>query len=283
MVKKQTLIVALGGRGRTGNQRQQPGVSLDLDRLCRTGGDPGVRTSCQTLTDAPNPRVRVLERPPYPSPNPPTYRSMEPSNPTDSLWSRWEPPCIIHGTGPCPYPVMQWQLVSSSPGKGGGEEEVTRGEEEVTGEEEDDDVVMVTVVDKDDEPVEVITVPESTPPRSLYKQMARIRIGPRGRPTETLAPREGAREASPDSLEAGSAAWPLSPPSHLSGPATTTPPPPSSGNSSITPPPQDPTAASEQPPLQSPNRDRILRRFTHLMKPSCPSHRLGAWDLHHRP
>jgi hypothetical protein len=75
--------------------------------------------------------------------------------------------------GSCPYPVTQWQPVSSSPGKGGGEEEVTGEEEEVT-EEKEDDVVIVAVVDKDDEPVEVIPVSESPPPRSPYKQTTRI-------------------------------------------------------------------------------------------------------------
>jgi hypothetical protein len=41
-------------------------------------------------------------------------------------------------------------------------------------EEEEDDVVIVAVIDKDDEPVKVISVPESTPPRSPYKQTTRI-------------------------------------------------------------------------------------------------------------
>jgi hypothetical protein len=132
--------------------------------------------------------------------------------------------------GSCPYPVTQWQPVSSSPGKGGGEEEVTGVEEEVVVEEEEDDVVVIAVEDKDDEPVEIIPVPKSTPPRSPYKQTTRIQINPRGRPTETLAPREGAREAGPDSPEAGSTVWPPLPPLPPSGPATTTPPPSSSGD-----------------------------------------------------
>jgi hypothetical protein len=129
---------------------------------------------------------------------------MEPLDLTDSLWSQREPPCVIHDTGPCPYPVTQWQPISSSLGKGGGEE--VTGEEEVI-EEEEDDVVVIAVIDKDDELVEVILVPESTPPRSSYKQTTQIRIDPRGQPTGTLAPREGAREAGPDSPEAGSAVW----------------------------------------------------------------------------
>jgi hypothetical protein len=171
---------------------------------------------------------------------------MEPSDPADSPWSHQEPPCIIHGTGMCPYPVTQWQPVSSSSGKGGGEE-VDREEEEVIKEEED--VVIIVVVDKDDEPIEVISVPESTPPRSMYKQMARIWIDPRGRPTGTLAPREGAREAGSNSPEVRSVVWPPPPPPPPSGPATTMPPPPSSGDSSTALPPQDPAVASEQPPL----------------------------------
>jgi hypothetical protein len=104
--------------------------------------------------------------------------------------------------------------------------------------------------EEDDEPVEVIPVAESTPPRSPYKQMAQIQIGPRGQPTETLAPRAGAGQTGPT----GSAVWPPPPPTPPSGPVTTTPPPPSSGDSSTAPPPQDPTAAGKQPPLRSPHR-----------------------------
>jgi hypothetical protein len=113
---------------------------------------------------------------------------MESSDPAASPWGHQELPCVIHGMGPCPYPVAQWQPVFSSPGDGEGEEEVVEEEEdEAAGEE--DDVVVIAVIDKDDEPVKVIPVPESTPPRSSHKQTARIRIGPRGRPTGTLAPR----------------------------------------------------------------------------------------------
>jgi hypothetical protein len=119
---------------------------------------------------------------------------MEPSDPAASPWGRWEPPCAVHGTGPCPYPVAQWQPVFSSPGEGEGEEEVIEEEEDEAAEEEEDDVVVVAVIDKDDEPVEIIPVPESMPSRSPYKQTVRIRISPRGRPTGTLAPRNGARE-----------------------------------------------------------------------------------------
>jgi hypothetical protein len=51
--------------------------------------------------------------------------------------------------------------MSSSLGEGEGEESVI---------EEQDDVVIVAVVDKDDGPVEVISVLESTPPRPSFKQ-----------------------------------------------------------------------------------------------------------------
>jgi hypothetical protein len=141
---------------------------------------------------------------------------VEPSDLAASPWSRREPPCVIHGTGPCPYPVAQWQLVSLSLGEGEGEEE-----DEAT-EEEEDDVVVVAVIDKDDESVEVISVPESTSPRSPYNQTVRIRTGPWGRPTETLAPRDGARKASPISYQTGPDVWPPPPPPLPSGPVTTT-------------------------------------------------------------
>jgi hypothetical protein len=59
---------------------------------------------------------------------------------------------------PCLYPVAQSQLVFTSPGEGEGG----------VVEEEEDDVVVVAVVDKNDELVEVIPVPESTPPRPVY-------------------------------------------------------------------------------------------------------------------
>jgi hypothetical protein len=93
-----------GRRGRR-HQQQQPRVTLDLDRLHQTGGDPGAGSSRQPLTDAPNPRVRVLERPPSPSHDPLAYRPMKPSDPAASPWGRREPPCTVHGRGPCPYPV----------------------------------------------------------------------------------------------------------------------------------------------------------------------------------
>jgi hypothetical protein len=65
---------------------------------------------------------------------------MEPSDQVDSPWRRREPPCAIHGMGPCPYLVAQRQLMFSSPGEGEGEG---------VAKEEEDDVAMVTVVDKD--------------------------------------------------------------------------------------------------------------------------------------
>jgi hypothetical protein len=69
--------------------------------------------------------------------------------------------------------------VFSSPGDGEGEEEVIEEEDnEVVREEEEDDVVVVAVIDKDDEPVEVIPVPESTPPRSSYNPTTWIWISP---------------------------------------------------------------------------------------------------------
>jgi hypothetical protein len=41
---------------------------------------PRAGTSSQAPARTPNPRLRVLERPPSPSPNPPPYWSMEPSD-----------------------------------------------------------------------------------------------------------------------------------------------------------------------------------------------------------
>jgi hypothetical protein len=263
-------------RGRW-HQQQQLGVTLDLDRLHRTGGDPGAGSLRQPPINSPNPRARVLERTPSPSPDPPTYKPMEPSDPAASLWGHREPPCVVHGigTGPCPYLIAQWQPMFSSSGKGKGEEVVEEEEDEANEEEEeeeeeeedDDDVVVIAVIDKDDEPVEVIPVLKSTPPRSSYKQTTQIQIGPRGLPIKTLAPRVGAREAGPT----GSTVWPLPPPPPPSEPFTTTPPPPSISDSSIAPPSQDPTVGGKQPPLWSPIRGRILRLFAHLMKLSRPS------------
>jgi hypothetical protein len=79
---------------------------------------------------------------------------MEPSDLADPLWGLWETPCAIHGMGPCPYSVKQRQPVLSSPGMREGEEEVI----------DEDNVVEVAIaeVEDDDEPVEVILVPDST-------------------------------------------------------------------------------------------------------------------------
>jgi hypothetical protein len=154
-----------------------PEVALNLDRLRQTGGDPGVGTSSQAPRRTPNPRVRVLERPPSPSPDPPAYWPMEPSDPATPLRGLREPPCIIHGWGPCPYPVVmrQTELSSPSPIEGGEEVTIAKGEEE-------------------EDPVEVILVLNS-PLRLTPTRMARIQVGTQGRPTRILAPRSRASEA----------------------------------------------------------------------------------------
>jgi hypothetical protein len=93
-------------RGRQGvpAHRQEPGVTLDLEQLHQTGGDPGAGPSRQALADAPNLRVRVLERPPSPFLDPAT-----------SSRSHRETPCALHGWGSCPYPVASRRLNLSSP------------------------------------------------------------------------------------------------------------------------------------------------------------------------
>jgi hypothetical protein len=96
-------------------------------------------------------------------------------------------------------------LSAPSPREGGEE-----GEEGVSVTEGGDEVTIV-LKDNNDEPVEVIPVPES-PTRLAYKQTARIRIGPRGRPTGTLALQISARVAGWDSTETKSAVWPPPPP-----------------------------------------------------------------------
>jgi hypothetical protein len=116
-------------RGQRGARirRPVPGATLDLDRLRRTGRDPGVGTSHQAPDRIPNPRARVLHRPSSPSPNPLAYWPMKPSDPAISLRGHREPPCAIHGSGPCPYPVaLRLVLSSPSPREGGeqGEEGV---------------------------------------------------------------------------------------------------------------------------------------------------------------
>jgi hypothetical protein len=206
-----------------------------------------------------------MQRSPSPSPEPPAYRPMEPSDPADSPWGHWETPCAIHGMGPCPYPVAQRQPVLSSPGMREGEEGVT-----------DEDVVVEVIVaeeEDDDEPIEVIPVPDSTPPRSAYKQTVRIRIGPWGRPTETLALRTGAGEAGRISPEIGSEVW-LPPPPPPPGRAVRneqSPPPPPTVAMTPPPPPPPPPLQQEHitpPPLLSHVGGRILCRFVHLANPS---------------
>jgi hypothetical protein len=98
--------------------RQEPGTTRDLEWLHRTRGDPGVRSSCRALVDAANPRFRVLEMPPSPSPDPQAYRPMKLLDPTTSLRRHWEPPCAIHGWGPCPYPWGFYHRDRESEGKG---------------------------------------------------------------------------------------------------------------------------------------------------------------------
>jgi hypothetical protein len=61
------------GRGRTGHHRPEPEVTLDLDRLRQTGGDPRARPSRQASEQIPNRRIRVMQWPLSPSPSPPAY------------------------------------------------------------------------------------------------------------------------------------------------------------------------------------------------------------------
>jgi hypothetical protein len=153
-----------------------------------------------------------------PSPAPPAYWSMELSDLATSSRSHREPPCAIHGLGSCPYPVVRRRMVLSSPSTREGERE---GEEEEGVVDVEDVVEVVVAEEEDDEPVEVIPVPESRPRRMTYKQRTRIRIGPWGQSTGPLAPRTNAREISRDSPEIGSAVWPPPPPSPSSGASST--------------------------------------------------------------
>jgi hypothetical protein len=208
-----------------------------------------VGPSRQAQEQIPNPRVRVMQWPPSPSLTPPAYWSMEPSDPTTSPRSCQEPPYAIHSMGPCLYPVVQRQPVLSSPGMREGEEGVA----------DADDVVKVTIAEEedDDEPVEVILVPDPTPPQLEYKQTAQIRIGPRGRPTRTLALRTDAREVDQISSETRSEVW-LPPPPSPPGRAVCNEPPPPPLTVSMTPPPLQQEHITP-PPLLSPIGGHILR------------------------
>jgi hypothetical protein len=268
-----------GRRGRR-HRRPVPRGTLDLDRLRRTGGNPGAGSSHQAPEQISNPRVRVTPQPPSPSPAPPAYWPIEPSDPTTSPWGHREPFCAIHDLGPCPYPVALRRSVLSSLSLREGERE---GEERVV---DVEGVVEVTAVEEedDDESVEVILMPESPPRRPAYKQTARIRIGPWGRPTGTLASWTGARETDQISPKTGSEVWPLPPPPPLGGVVRTKPPPPHS-TVAMTPPPPPPLQQENTttPPLLSSVGGRILCRFAHLANPSCPGRRPGTWELSHWP
>jgi hypothetical protein len=107
-----------------------------------------VGPSRQAPEQIPNPRVRIMQRPLSPSPEPPAYRPMEPLDPANSPWGCREMPCAIHDMGPSPYPVAQKQPVLSSPGMRQGEEGVAN----------EDSVVEVAIAEEEDndEPVKVI-------------------------------------------------------------------------------------------------------------------------------
>jgi hypothetical protein len=124
--------------------RPAPEAALNLDRLRRTRGDPGVGTSSQAPVRTPNPRVKVLERLPSPSPDPPAYWLMEPSNSVTSLRGHQEPPCAI----PCPYPVAPRWTMPSSPSL-----------------REEGEWVAIVEEDDEEEPMEVIPILDS-PPRT---------------------------------------------------------------------------------------------------------------------
>jgi hypothetical protein len=166
---------------------------------------------------------------------------MEPSDPAISLRCHREPRCAIHGSGPCPYSVALRRSVLSSPSpREGGEE----GKEGVTAAKGGEGIAAAMEED-DDQPVKVISVPESSP-MPAYKHMTWIQIGPRGRPIGILAPRTGAREVGRVSPEIGSEVW-LPPP----------PPPPTITMTPLPPPPLQ-QENNTLPPLLSPIRGRIL-------------------------
>jgi hypothetical protein len=57
-----------------------------------------------------------MQQPPSPSATPSAYWLMEPSDLATSSWGRREPPCAIHGMGPCLYPVALRQPMFSTLG-----------------------------------------------------------------------------------------------------------------------------------------------------------------------
>jgi hypothetical protein len=154
---------------------------------------------------------------------------------------------------------------------------------------DEDDVVEVIVAEEEDdgEPVKVILVPDSTPPRPAYKQMARIWIGSRGRLTRTLALRTGAGEADQISSEIGSEVWPPPPPPPPGRAVCNEPPPPPPPPPivAMTPTPTPPLQQEHitLPPLLSTIGGRILRWFAHLVNPSRLGCGPGTWELPHRP
>jgi hypothetical protein len=173
---------------------QEPRTTLDLERLHRTGGDPEARSSQQappSPVNTINPRVRVLEKPPSPSPDPPVYWPIELLDLATSLRGCREPPCIIHSWGPHPYLVASRRLRFSSSGHGEG------GEGNADDEEED--------------PNEIFSVLDS-PLRPGPRHTARIQVGVQGRPTRILAPRSGVRGLKGGSPVTGSTVWPPPPP-----------------------------------------------------------------------
>jgi hypothetical protein len=99
---------------------------------------PEAGPSSQELVHAPNPRVGVLERSPSPSPDPPAYWPMEPSDSATSPRGHREIPCVIHGWGSCPYSIAlrRMKLSSLGPREGG---------EGVTVIEEDDEVDPIEI------------------------------------------------------------------------------------------------------------------------------------------
>jgi hypothetical protein len=130
-----------------------------------------------------------------PSPDPPTYWLMEPSDPTTSPRRQRKPPCAIHGWSPCPYLVMLMHLRFSSL------EQREGGEGNADDEEEDDE-----------DSIEIFPILDSTS-RPVPRHIVWIQVGAQWRPTGTLAPRYGAREPEGGgSPMTGSTVWRPPPP-----------------------------------------------------------------------